>query len=104
MGRPGETCYDMARKETKMRTSEIMRLRNMFLKAFVICHAVIVMTWLLSLTNFYPWLLGLFYPGWGVRETHVFILNMLGMFKIGSFLMFLVPAAALHLEYLCEKK
>jgi len=75
-----------------------LRIRNILFKAFVINYAVIFIVWLIMLTGLYNVLMDFFF-GFDPQRTTIFMVHLLGAWKIAGATLFLIPAAAIHWEY-----
>ena len=75
-----------------------LRIRNILLRAFIINLIVIVVAWLLSLTNVFTNLMQSFF-GFDAHQSHMYIASMIGIWKILNVVLFLIPAIAIHWEY-----
>ena len=79
-----------------------IQLRNVLFKAFIINYVAVFLVWLLSLANFYHWVLALFYPDIQEATMTMYLLYLLGAWKILGVVLFLIPAAALHWQFACK--
>lgn len=75
-----------------------LRIRNVLFKAFVINLVVITFTWLLSLGGATTNLMATFF-GFSADQTHMYMANIIGFWKVLNVVLFLVPALAIHWEY-----
>lgn len=75
-----------------------LRIRNVLFKAFVINLVVITLTWLLSLGGATTNLMTTFF-GFSADQTHMYMANIIGFWKVLNVVLFLVPALAIHWEY-----
>ncbi|MFG1344922.1 hypothetical protein V5F59_08505 [Xanthobacter autotrophicus DSM 431] len=75
-----------------------LRIRNVLFKAFVINLVVITLTWLLSLGGATTNLMTAFF-GFSADQTHMYMANIIGFWKVLNVVLFLVPALAIHWEY-----
>jgi len=80
-----------------------IQLRNVFLKAFVINYVAVFLVWLLSLTGFYHWVMTAFFD-LSQETSTMYLLYLLGAWKILGVVVFLIPGVALHWEFACCKK
>ena len=79
-----------------------LRIRNILFKAFVLNYILVLVVWLLSLTELFPYLMSFFFQ-FDSLETAVFMVNIFGIWKTLGVVFFLIPAAAIHWEYASEK-
>jgi hypothetical protein len=77
-------------------------LRSFLFKAFFINLAIIIFVWLLHLTGLYNFLMNYFF-GFSLKETAVFMIYLLGAWKILGAILFLVPAIAIHCQIKSKK-
>jgi len=84
-----------------------IQIRNMLLKAFAINYVAVFLTWLISLTGFYHGVMLHFFK-LSPEASTIYLLYLLGIWKILGVVLFLIPAAALHWEFrevaCCKKK
>ena len=75
-----------------------LRIRNILFKAFIINLIVIVVAWLLSLSSVFANLMQTFF-GFDADQSHIYMADMIGIWKILNVVLFLIPAIAIHWEY-----
>ena len=73
----------------------LITLRNILFKAFVINYALLILVWLLSLSGFYHYVLALFHV-MPEADVDTYLAILLGGWDVIGFVLFLVPALALH--------
>lgn len=79
-----------------------LRIRNVLFRAFLINLLVIIAVWLASLSGVVTQMMTVFF-GFSVEQTHVYMANLLGFWKILNVVLFLIPAIAIHWEYRPKK-
>ncbi|CAH1653352.1 conserved hypothetical protein [Hyphomicrobiales bacterium] len=75
-----------------------LRIRNVLFKAFIINLLIITLAWLISLSGATANLMASFF-GFSVDQTHVYMANIIGFWKVLNVVLFLVPAIAIHWEF-----
>ncbi|MBA8841112.1 hypothetical protein [Ochrobactrum sp. RH2CCR150] len=75
-----------------------LRIRNVLLKAFVINLLFIIFAWLMSLTGVTASAMSVFF-GFSADQTHIYMANIIGFWKVLNVVFFLIPAIAIHWEY-----
>lgn len=85
---------DMNMKEmTEHRYHKMRAKRNFLLRAFVVNYAAIFVAWLVSMAPGFNGLLVWFMHG-TAADAHMYMMDMLGFWKILGVVLFLVPALA----------
>ncbi len=79
-----------------------LRVRNVLFKAFIINLLVIIAVWLMSLGGVTTNLMATFF-GFSVDQTHMYMANIIGFWKVLNVVLFLIPAIAIHWEYRGKK-
>jgi len=75
-----------------------LRVRNVLFKAFIINLLVIIAVWLMLLGGVTTNLMSTFF-GFSVDQTHTYMANIIGFWKVLNVVLFLIPAIAIHWEY-----
>jgi hypothetical protein len=75
-----------------------LRIRNVLLKAFIINLLGIIVAWLMSLSGAAANLMMMFF-GFNIDQTHMYMANIIGFWKVLNVVLFLIPAIAIHWEY-----
>ena len=79
-----------------------LRIRNVLLKAFLINLLFIIFAWLMSLSGITTSMMSVFF-GFSVDQTHMYMANIIGFWKILNVVLFLIPAIAIHWEYRAKR-
>jgi len=79
-----------------------LRIRNVLIKAFIINLLVIIIAWLVSLGGVTTSLMSAFF-GFSVDQTHMYMANIIGFWKVLNVVFFLIPAIAIHWEYRAKR-
>ena len=80
-----------------------IKIRNVLFKTFIINYAMIILAWLIATTDIYTYLMKLFHNT-SNSETELLILSLIGTWKILAAAFFLIPAIAIHWEYMPNKR
>jgi hypothetical protein len=75
-----------------------LRIRNILLRAFALSYAAIILVWLVSLIGLYDNLLDMIYHIDSATAERM-LLEWIAGWKIAAFVLFLIPAVAIHWEY-----
>jgi|GEM_PF-3968149 len=83
----------------------MVRARNVLLKSFVITYAILILSFIVFCMHphFFYGIIHHFY-GIGHEEAAVLLVQAHILMKISAFVLFLVPALALHWEIKCRCK
>jgi len=82
---------------------KIMHKGNFLFRAFIVNIVLVTLVWLLSLTGFYTWAMHVF-THFTPEESADYIIIVIGLWKVGGVLLFLVPALAAWWEACMFKK
>lgn len=80
--------------------SKLRRKRNILFRAFLINLVAILIVWLISMTPLAHWVMGRLTP-FSAAGANMYIMSLLGIWKIIGYVLFLVPALAIWWE-MCD--
>ncbi|MCL2629508.1 MAG: hypothetical protein FWD33_02345 [Alphaproteobacteria bacterium] len=93
----------MSKTEVDHMMMKLYHRRNINFRAFLINIVWITAAWLLTLTGFYDWIMGMF-VAWDAKMLETYMYVMIGIAKIAGVVFFLVPGLAIWWEMSCLKK
>lgn len=79
-----------------------LKIRNVLLKSFVFVYVLVIISY--AIFHFFPNLVGIIESGYGVSalEARILIAHFHGQMKMLALTFFLVPALAMHCEFLSK--
>jgi hypothetical protein len=99
-------CTIISKEEMEKIEKKIHKLkfkRNILFRTFAINYAAILFVWLFSMTGVFHWTVASLVPALGAG-VDMYMLWMIGLWKIAAFVFFLAPALGLWWEMHCMKK
>ena len=75
-----------------------LKIRNVLLWAFLFNYILIFITWLVSMTGFYHFMMGQFFE-FTPKEAYLYLAYLVGFWKIMAVMLLLIPAIAIHIEF-----